>query len=170
MVIDVGYGLWLRGAEPVDTQLSQVIRGFAQRFAGPCFPPHLTLASHFADRETALSAAESAAKHLAGVRLRFESAETTPAFYRALFLRAVDDPALSACQAELTARTAQPAGDFLPHVSLFYGELGANRPRALAEASALVPLVLEAGALEVWLLRGTVGDWERCATVDVQAS
>jgi hypothetical protein len=169
MVIDVGYGLWLRGTEPIDAQLSQVIRGFAQRFAGPWFPPHLTLASHFPDGESALSAAEAAKNRLAGIQLRFESAETTPAFYRALFLRAVDDPALSACQAALTARTAQPERDFLPHLSLFYGELGANRPCALAEATALVPLVLDVGAIEVWRLCGTAEDWERCATVDVRA-
>jgi hypothetical protein len=167
--IDVGYGLWLRCAEAIDARLSLVIRGFSQRFAGPWFPPHLSLVSHFADRETALSAAEVAASRLAGVRLRFESAETTPAFYRALFLRAVDDPALSACQAELALQTAQPEGDFLPHISLFYGELGANRARALAEASTLVPLVLTLGAIEVWRLRGGVEDWERCAAVEMRA-
>jgi hypothetical protein len=170
MVIDVGYGLWLRPAEPIDTQLSQLIRGFAQRFSGPAFPPHLTLASHFVDRETARSAAEVAAKRLADIRLRFEAVETTPEFYRALFLRAVDDPALLACQAELAARTAKPAGDFLPHVSLFYGELGANRRRALAEAGILLPLVLEVGAIEVWRLRGTVEDWERCVAVNSRTS
>ena len=170
MVIDVGYGLWLRCVEAIDARLSQVIRGFSQRFAGPCFPPHLTLASHFADRETALSAAVAAANRLAGVRLRFESAETTPAFYRALFLRAVDDPALSACQAELVPRTAQPEGDFLPHISLFYGELGENRGRALAEASTLVPLVLSLGAIEVWRLRGSAEHWERCAAVELRAT
>ena len=106
-----------------------------------------------------------AASRLAGVRLRFESAETTPAFYRALFLRAGDDPALSACQAELALQTAQPEGDFLPHISLFYGELGANRARALSEAGALVPLVADLGAIEVWHLRGTADTWERRAVV-----
>jgi hypothetical protein len=169
MEIDVGYGLWLRCEEAIDARLSLVIREFSQRFAGPCFSPHLSLASHFADRETALSAAEAAANRLAGRELRFESAETTPAFYRALFLRAVDDPALSACQAELALRTAQPAGDFLPHISLFYGELGANRARALAEARSLVPLVLAISAIEVWRLQGRVEDWERCAAVELRA-
>src|SRR5688500_1743613 len=165
MEIDVGYGLWLRCAEAIDARLSLVIRGFSQRFAGPWYPPHLSLTSHFGDRESALSAAEMAASRLAGVRLRFESAETTAAFYRALFLRAVDDLALSACQAELALRTAQPEGDFLPHISLFYGELGANRARALSEARALVPLVSDLSAIEVWHLRGTADTWERCAVV-----
>jgi hypothetical protein len=165
--IDVGCGLWARCEEPLESRFLQLIQDFSRRFGGPSFPPHLTLATHFGDPDEALRAAEAAAAALGRTQLRFETAEATADYHRALYVRAAEHPGLSACYTELVRRSGKEQGAFLPHVSLAYGELGQHRDTALREAQALLPLDAPLRAIEVWQLRGASKDWRRCAAVQL---
>ena len=170
MDIDVGYGLWARVEPELDLRLSRVITQLSERHGGPAFPPHLTLASHFPDAHGAHEAATAAASTLRDIRVRFASVEATSDFYRALYLRAADHAGLSACHAELARRSGAPSGDFLPHLSLFYGDLGAERQRAVADARALLPLGAALTRIEVWRLRGTADAWQWCSAVELSSA
>jgi 2'-5' RNA ligase len=161
MDIDVGFGLWLCADEDAEERLTAAISELAARFGGPAFSPHLTLASGFGTQESALEAAHGAARELDDIQLRFSEVESTAEYYRALYLRADEHAVLSACHERLLQGTQRPDRTFIPHVSLFYGDLGPRRTEALEAARALVPLSTRAAAIEVWELRGPFAAWRK---------
>lgn len=162
MDIDAGFGLWLCADNPVTERLSAEIAVLAGRFGGPTFPPHLTLATGFGSLGAAVEAAGDAALELDGIELRFSRVESTTEYHRALYLRCDEHAVLSACHERLVQRSQRPDRPFIPHVSLFYGDLAARGAEALAEATRrLVPLSFAPAAIEVWELRGPLAAWQR---------
>jgi hypothetical protein len=161
MDIDAGFGLWLCADGEVEGRLSAAISDLAARFGGSAFSPHLTLAAGFGTREAAIEAAHSARLELGDIELCFSEVESTAEYYRALYLRADEHAVLSACHERLVQRTQRSDRAFIPHVSLFYGDLGLRRAEALDAARALVPISTWPAAIEVWELRGPLAAWRK---------
>ena len=105
-------------------ELSKIISQLSTQYATPVFPPHVTLLGDLAGDAEELS---SQAQQLALRLRRFQVALTTvaylPAYFRCLFIRAEETPALVAANqiARAIFHREQDA-KFMPHLSLMYGD------------------------------------------------
>ncbi len=136
------YSVWLLPEAAQQQQLTAMVDGFARRFGGPPFIPHVTLqgdlTTPFADLSSAVAqiAAEFAVQHWPIARV-----EGTEHFFRSLFLR-FDET--NDCVA-MKQRVKQASGTDIglspfPHISLAYGLTPSQQCAELyLEAMALAP-------------------------------
>lgn len=108
-----------------EASLSSLVRELAARFGTPVFTPHLTLRGDTempADRLAEEIAA--AASQVPVFAEPISAIETTEAFFRAFYARFAVSSPLATLKRSLDPDAAEP---FMPHVSLLYGVLAAER-------------------------------------------
>jgi 2'-5' RNA ligase len=113
--------LWLMPCREDEAFLASLIGELAMRFGTPNFAPHLTLRGdtnatfeHLHDDARAAAAAlQPFTEAIAGI-------ETTEAFFRAFYLRFAVSAPLFGLKRRLDPQEAE---NFMPHVSLLYGNL-----------------------------------------------
>lgn len=156
--------LWLLLSEPVHDRFAALIRRLSGRLGTPWFIPHITLAGSIdlpAD-ETASRIADLATR-LAPIPLQLTDVGWTDDYYRCLFIRAECSPKLLAAhQAACAALGRRPETDFMPHLSLVYGNLDAERKAQVVDSigrhfdvtteASRVGLCLAVGEPEQWRL------------------
>ncbi len=165
-----GLSLWLMPEVEQAVRFAAWIEGLAAVTGGERYPPHLTLLSALeATEEEALAAAARTASGLSCFRVRFDAVEERDEYFRRLFLRAVADQALRDAHAIASrAFGREPAVDFLPHLSLAYGERRPEQARALAlEPGRRVDVGFEARRLHLWRTQGPVAAWCGLAAFDL---
>jgi sulfur relay (sulfurtransferase) DsrC/TusE family protein len=117
--------IWLMPSHDDEALLSLLIRDLADRFGTPHFQPHVTLRGDTTTLTAQLAEAIAvAARQVAIFAEPISTVEITEAFFRAFYARFAVSPAL-----ETLKRSLDPAeaGSFLPHISLLYGTLPAER-------------------------------------------
>lgn len=126
--------IWLMPSNDDEALLSSLVRDLADRFGTPQFQPHLTLRGDTTTETAALAEAIAvAARQVPIFAEPISTVDITEAFFRAFYARFAVSPAL-----ETLKRSLDPAetGSFLPHISLLYGTLPAERKApAAAEMS-----------------------------------
>jgi len=160
------YSLWLMPPAPVYDRFARLIDALSRRFGTPRFAPHITLASTGAELAgDAPARAAALAAELAPVPVRLLDVAHTDDYFRSLFVRAQRTPALLAAHRLAAARLGtEPAEDFMPHLSLLYGELPRDTKERLIEeigrrfdvdfTAAHLVLCLPAGAPQGWRTLG----------------
>src|SRR5690606_30965655 len=129
------YSLWLMPPAAVYDRFARLIDALSRRFGTPRFAPHITLASTGAELAgDAPARAAALAAELAPVPVRLLDVAHTDDYFRSLFVRAQRTPALLAAHRLAAARLGtEPAEDFMPHLSLLYGELPRDTKERLIE-------------------------------------
>ena len=163
-----GFSLWLMPEGESVVRLSALIAELAARLGTPRFPPHVTLIPGLVGDEADLAGRTvELSRRLPSLRVRLGPVEATGDYFRCLYLRAEPVAALRAAHslaAEVFGVRDDP--DFLPHLSLVYGNLEAAE-RRLTEELEDSPRAFEAVSLELWRTEGRVGEWERRASFDL---
>ena len=158
-----GISLWLMPEAEPREHLAALIARLAVRLSTPAFAPHVTLlaAIEGASPEDVLATARAMSASLRPFAVHLDGVEGRDKYFRCLFARAVPDAPLRAAHAAAArAFRRQPDPAFPPHLSLVYGELGAEDKRQLAlELAGSLVTSFEADHLHVWRTQGAVSDW-----------
>jgi len=119
------YVIWLLPPDEVRERFARLIHELAQANDTDAFDPHITLMDGLSGDETQIrNSAHEIALGLAPLDVRLTDADYLDEFHRALFVRVEPSAALSA--AHRMARSlfaAQENREFIPHMSLLYGNL-----------------------------------------------
>jgi hypothetical protein len=129
------YALWLIPSGDSYGSLGETIRHYSDRFATPCFEPHITLVSSIQGSQCEI---REKAANIAGCLDRFEfalgRARHSNSFFHCVFLDVILDAGLS--RAHDIARGVFPVMGpdlYMPHVSLVYGNLPVEERDAIVE-------------------------------------
>jgi 2'-5' RNA ligase len=157
---------WLvPAAGPARDRLTATIDRLAAEHGAPRFPPHITLAGLFDSGETAAS--QALMPLAAGVQpftVRFAAVGQDQAYFRCLYLRAEPSQQLTALREAALAALALERRPYLPHLSLLYSDMAAQRKRPIIDALDLrLPLTVPIDAAELWAddQQGVVSAWRR---------
>lgn len=160
------YALWLTPPPPVYDRFARLIETLSRRLGTPRFAPHITLAGTGAElADDALERATALAAQLPPVPVRLLDVGYSDAYFRCLYVRAERTPVLLAAHRLAAGRLdTDPAEDFMPHLSLVYGNLPQDTKEALIEeigrrfdlefTARQLTLCLPAGAPDGWRTLG----------------
>jgi 2'-5' RNA ligase len=159
-------------SEELHSSLTTVIAGLARRHGTDAFEPHVTLLGGLeGPGETLLSAARELALGLRPFEIQLLGASTGLEFFHCVFVSAAGTPAL--LEARARAREAfgvGPEEPFRPHLSLVYGDLGAEEREFARLAAGDLKSSFVADALHVVDTSGPVPGWRRLESFPFSSS
>ena len=140
------YYYWLIPDEPHRSRLQQIINNFANIYRGPCFVPHLTLA-------TGQYIPPSPSQHHP-IALHCEKVESQASYFRALYYRCKESPSLRSLSDFL-----EEDRQYIPHISLLYGDHSNARKRIWCANTSLYPHPIMCS--RIWIVKGSrhVHNW-----------
>lgn len=159
---NVRYSVWLMPPPALREHFAELIDALSRRLGTPRFEPHITLAApRGATKAQALAEAQRLATHLAPVPVRFDGIDHTDAYFRCLFLRAAKSAELLAAHRRACTELGQPVeADYLPHLSLVYGEIDrAEKEKIIAEIAGRHPGEFVADRIALCAIVGTPDAW-----------
>ena len=125
------HSTWAMPAAADAALFEEIVADLAPRFGFPRFAPHLTLLEDREAEAATLAAFWRNARPAAAIDTRIAGIETGPAYFRSVFARIDDHPAL--LHLHERGRDRFPGGsDFRPHVSLAYGVPDETARKAVA--------------------------------------
>jgi 2'-5' RNA ligase len=130
-----GYHLWLVPVGEAFQRLQDVIDRLAEAHHGPVFKPHVTLLSPLAGEETSLI--ETNRKLVAGLEpfdLDLTVPEAGTTFFQCIYMRVAESPSLSRTRQAAAEAFALPADNYMPHLSLYYGDASPGRRATILAA------------------------------------
>lgn len=130
-----GYHLWLVPAGKTLHRLRRIIDDLAEAHSGPAFTPHVTLLSPLVGEETSLIETN---RRLAAGLSPFNLELTVPAagttFFQCIYMRVAENQSLSQARQAAAKAFALPTDDYMPHLSLYYGDASAERRAIILKA------------------------------------
>ncbi len=146
----------------VRERFGRLIDALSQRLGTPRFHPHVTLCGTGDYTEADVRARTAAlAARLAPVPIHLTEVGYTEEYFRCLYIKAERSPALLAAHATACAHFGRPAvPDFMPHLSLVYGELSREqKEKIIAEIGRRFDLTFCADAISLCWPAGTPESW-----------
>ena len=158
-----GFSLWLMPPPAVRDRFYPLIVELSRRLGTPAFEPHLTLALTPATVEAEVVARIAPlAANLAPLSIRLMEVDMTSDYFRCLFVRAALTPPLQRAYHAACRALAQPPGDFMPHLSLVYGDLPiAEKERVIADIGRRFDLHFTVERVALYTTAGPPPAW-RC--------
>lgn len=128
------YHLWLIPDPENGKKLKKLVSELSARFQTPRIAPHLSLLIRISGNESELvSKTKELARSLEPVRLRFREIGWMDDFHRCLFLRTEESEALAkARQIASSLFQASENREFIPHVSILYGNIPTETKKLIA--------------------------------------
>ncbi len=129
MSSSASYSLWLRPFGEVAIELKKHINKLSSQFNTPGFEPHVTLLGGLDAHETRLiQLTDTLAHALAPFTIQLEETGFGDQYFQSLFIRAKkSDPLISAHNLAIKMFGYENAGEYIPHLSLLYGELSVKK-------------------------------------------
>lgn len=154
--------LWLMPPAGVRARLVALIRDLGARYGTPVFEPHITLLGGIGaeEKDIAVRSARLAAA-TPPLPLRLTTVDQRAEYFQCLFVHVAGTDALaraSALARTLFERTRDT--EYLPHLSLMYGELDpAAKAAIVAEIGARLDLEFVANRLALYATGDRLQDW-----------
>ena len=147
----------------VGDRFRALIAELSRRSGTPPFEPHLTLTGIEAPTAAAACARVTPlAATLAPLPVRLTEIGMTAEYFRCLFIRAAPSPALLHAYRSACAALGRPPAEFMPHLSLIYGELApAAKNEIAAGLGGRFELEFTIERLALYTTFGLPPDW-RC--------
>jgi hypothetical protein len=165
-----GHSLWLVPRGAAATRLATIIEDLSHAYRTPSFPPHVTLLARVTQpaHEVVLRTRSMvSAEKLRRFQLRLGSLDTTRAYFRSLFIRA--DPSTALLTTHTRASTwfgVAQTEEFLPHLSLLYGELADKDKRSIiARLDRDYPAGYIAREIAIYATEGAPENWRLVESV-----
>mmetsp|Transcript_15962 Transcript_15962/g.23478 ORF Transcript_15962/g.23478 Transcript_15962/m.23478 type:complete len:196 (+) Transcript_15962:68-655(+) len=176
----IGHSLWMcpRDGASKDAY-SSIIANTASILNSFVYPPHVTLvAAMMTDADDVVRRTKELAKELAPYDFEFDTLEMRDAYFQSIYARLKQTPQVM--QANATARKffleRQSDPEYMPHLSLVYGDFGADE-----KETKLIPALqkklltnkkatssFRVDAIEVWSTQGDVKDWYLVTTIPLE--
>jgi 2'-5' RNA ligase len=123
-----GYHLWLVPAGDALNRLHGVVDRLSEAHSGPVFTPHVTLLSGLAmDEASLIETNRRLAAGLEPFNLYLTVPEAGTTFFQCIYMRVAKNPSLSRTRQAAAKAFALPADDYMPHLSLYYGDVSPER-------------------------------------------
>lgn len=157
------YALWLKPDAVADQQLQAVINQLAARYHAPVYFPHMTLLPRLFGEETDLSEkASQLASSLKPIAVRLTGFAGAPYYFRCFYAPLASSSELRQAVNDATELFQSGAGsDFLPHISLLYGQLHRDEKKQIpAVIGDAVPVSFRLDRLQLVRMALSVSAWE----------
>ncbi len=168
--IGKGYALWLMPEKPLFSRLAREIVRLSQQLSTPRFEPHITLLGRIIlPEEKVLGRSRRLAGCLRPFRIELADIDHLDEFFRCLFVtvRPVES-ILRAHRAACRVFALQRA-PYMPHVSLVYGKLPADRRKEIARGLSLPPgQAFDVRKMALYRVNGPVHQWKCIETFDLK--
>ena len=168
--IGKGYALWLMPDEPMYSHLARKISRLSQQLSTPRFEPHITLLGRIIMPEgKVVERSRRLACCLRPFRIELADIDHLDEFFRCVFVtvrpgRAILQARQGACR--VLAHRWEP---YMPHASLVYGKLPADRRKEIARGPSLLPRhATVVHKLALYLVNGPVHQWKCIETFDLK--
>jgi 2'-5' RNA ligase len=164
---NTNYSLWLMPEGELQDSLVSLIRDVAQRYNAPTFPAHITLLGNVKGSEQKIHAKtqELTQSHTA-FPITLTELDTTPEFYRALFIRAKQSVKLAHLYTQ--ARRIfqfEPQREYKPHLSLLYADLSREQKQQITDMLQTrlqgLPHSFMARTVHLYSTEGPVETWQQ---------
>jgi 2'-5' RNA ligase len=159
--------LWLLPPTPVCDRFASLIDTLSRRWGTPRFSPHITLVGSLdSPLDEIVARLTTLAADLAPVPVRLTHLGWTEQYFRCLFMRAERTPPLLAAHETASARLDRPTdADFMPHLSLIYGNLHAEqKQKVVEEIAGRFNTAFEADHIGLCLADGPPEQWQLLRT------
>jgi 2'-5' RNA ligase len=166
------YALWLLPGEEVSTAFADLIERLSQSYRGPRFAPHVTLLGWVTGTEEALAQTTAQlATQLDPFKLRPVGLDGEPYYFRCFYLKLDQSEALLRTHEKAsTMFNAGHSSDYLPHLSLIYGQLSApQKTRLQGELTDILSAEFIADRLQLVHITVSVADWRVVTTCPLGA-
>ena len=171
---DLNYSLWLMPEGELQNTLAALIRHVTQQYATPAFPAHTTLLGNVRGSEQQIRAkTQQLATSISPFPITLTEVDTTPEYYRALFIRVAlsDELARLYEQARHIFQFSSPT-EYRPHLSLLYSHLSrAQKDRIIARIQPQLqdlPHTFTANTLHLYTTEGPITTWRQVGTFPLQ--
>ncbi len=130
-----GYHLWMVPVENPLRRLQGIIDHLAEVHDGPIFTPHVTLLSGLdADEASLIETNRRLAAGLEPFILNLTAPEAGTTFLQCVYMRVAENPSLSQARQAACQAFALPADNYMPHLSLYYGDASPERRATILAA------------------------------------
>ena len=156
------YSLWLRPTQIQIDEISRIISELAHRYRTTPFPPHITLLSSLTvELDSIEKACQKIIDRIHSFEIPMQNIAYTTAFYRNFFIMAEPTSTLTTLHEDMkTELEFETSEDFVPHVSLLYGNLDVKTKECLKdELSESYPKIFQCSRLDIYNSTGEVPDW-----------
>ena len=159
---EVNYSLWLRPEQTQLDEFTEIVSNLAHRFRTKPFPPHITLLSSIhAELDTVKQACTKIVDGNQQFDIPLPSIDYTEAYYRNFYILAEMTPALlNVYEHAKQALSYKTNEEYMPHVSLLYGDLAVETKQSLKEQlEGYYPKIFKCQRLDLYNSTGSVSDW-----------
>lgn len=154
--------LWLLPPTSIHDRFAALIDALSRRLRTPAFQPHVTLLGslEFPQAEV-VSRAAALATQLAAVPVHLTDIGWSNEYFRCLYIRAERTPALLAAHRIASRHFERSANaQFMPHLSLVYGNLFAAEKQRLAdELGVRIDAAFDIDRIGICLANGSPTRW-----------
>lgn len=167
------YSLWLMPEGKVCDRLSSIIHRLSTRYDAKEFPPHVTLlGSCVCERDEMIRNASLLASGLKPFTIRLGRTDFRDEHFRCLFVHAGPMvPLWNAYQIACRQLNRTPEIDFMPHLSLLYGNFPqAFKEEAMAELGPRLNVQFKVRSLHLFQTQGEVRNWHEVVRFPVNSA
>lgn len=161
------YALWLLPDAMVSDTFDEIIVRLSARYQGPHFAPHVTLLGWVTGSEPQLAEATAQlAQQLRVLRLRGAGFGGEQYYFRCFYLKLETSRELMQAHEQASAAfNAGHSSDYMPHLSLVYGQGAVTHKAALRqEVATSVPAQFSVDRLQLVHITVSVADWRVVTT------
>ena len=162
------YSIWLLPSEKESKRFQKIIDILSELFKTPTFEPHITLYTHIPKLTDELFYNVSV---LAALTNTFEVSiaeiQTSPKYYKSLFTNITFNHTLENLQQEVQNLFPGIDYDFLPHLSLLYGDIEeALKSEKIDAIREDLIQMFQVSRIAIVYTQGEVSDWKIIETFD----
>ena len=156
------YSLWLRPTQLQIDEFCKIISELAHRYRTTPFPPHITLLPRLIlELKSVEQACEKIIEQIHSFEIPMQNITYTQEFYRNFFILAEPTFTLTMLHKDFkTELELETNEDFIPHVSLLYGDLDLNTKECLKEElKERYPKKFRCVRLDIYNSTGEIAEW-----------
>lgn len=161
------YALWLLPDAAVSDTFGEVIGRLSTRYHGPRFTPHVTLLGWVTGSEQQLmQTTAQLAQQLRVLNLRGAGFDGEQYYFRCFYLKLEASQELKQAHGQASAAfNAGHSSDYMPHLSLVYGQgTITDKPALSQELAASLPAQFAVDRLQLVHITVSVADWRVVTT------
>ena len=154
------YTIWIIPPEPIFTTLQKVITELSQKYQGPLFSPHMTVAA-LPELEPAeiTKRIESIAKKLHPLELSIGPVSFSTTYFQSVFARVNSTAELTQLNLDIKDLFEIENDVYMPHISLLYGNHDMKIRERITKEIHLPPLSFVGQELAIIPHSENIGEW-----------
>lgn len=167
-----GYHIFLEPENQLRKKIQNIINNLSEEYSGPVFTPHVTLLARIqGDSDTeVIEKTKLLAQQMKAFSISLAGIDSRPAYFQACFLQLVNEALVVKYHERAKAIFGVIAQNtYMPHMSLFYGNLTKEQSGQIISEVDLSAdrLEFKVDALHVYRTPGAVETWEKIGEISI---